>query len=211
MYENGGIIQRDCKCAKYRKALANLRKSGLEPLLTEFTMDNFQTRTDWERDMKNKALAFLDDNFGKWFCALGAVGGGKTHICTAMCGKFLKRQRDVRYMMWLDDVVKIKAAALDDEERRKLVEPLKRASVLYIDDFFKTERDGRVSAADVKIAFEILNHRYINRDLVTIISSERLIDDICDIDEAVGSRIYQRAKEYTIELTGNDKNHRYDE
>lgn len=207
--KNGYTVTMPCKCVDTRRARRRIEKSGLSHLLSECTLENFRTDTVWQHSMKEKALAFLDDHRGKWFCALGVVGGGKTHICTAMCGKFLERGQDVRYMMWLDEVVKIKAVAMDDEARSRLVEPLKRASVLYIDDLFKSERNGTISAADIKLAFEILNHRYINRDLVTIISSERYIEDICDIDEAVGSRIYQRTKEHVVELVGADKNYRY--
>ena len=43
-----------------------------------------------------------------------------------------------------------------------------------------------ITQGDINIAFEIINYRYIN-DLITIISSELLLDEIINIDEATGS------------------------
>ena len=44
-------------------------------------------------------------------------------------------------------------------------------------------------------AFEILNYRY-NNGLITVISSEKNINDILDYDGALGSRIYEMSKEH---------------
>ena len=38
------------------------------------------------------------------------------------------------------------------------------------------------------------------RDRLTIISTERSLDEILEIDEAVGSRIYERSKAYYLPL-----------
>ena len=195
-------------CENKRRSLWRLRQSGLEPLIKACTFDSFKPISPWAREMKSDAEAFVADYAGKWFCTLGASGSGKTHICTAICSEFLEQGKDVRYMMWLDETVRIKAAAMDDALRSRLIEPLKKATVLYIDDLFKTDKGNNVTAADTRIAFEILNYRYINQDLITIISSEKLIRDILDIDEATGSRIRHRAKDYIIELLGTGKNYR---
>ena len=104
-------------------------------------------------------------------------------------------------MLWRDEVVQIKAVVTDDYHYASLINPLKNAAVLYIDDFLKTPRDGngifkKPTDGDINVAFELINHRYANKNLITIISCEYDIDEIVDIDEAVGSRIYQRTKEY---------------
>lgn len=73
-----------------------------------------------------------------------------------------------------------------------------------VDDFLK----GNVTEADRNIAFEILNARYIKPECATIISSERTIGQILDWDEAIGSRIAERAKGFTMSVTGSGKNWR---
>ena len=88
-------------------------------------------------------------------------------------------------MKWRDDSTVIKASIKYADAYAGLVEPLKEAPVLYIDDFLKTN-SGEPTVADINLAFEIINARYNRKDLVTIISSEYYIGDLLEIDQAVG-------------------------
>ncbi len=196
---------RPCECMKVRRSLSIIKNSGLSNLLDEYTLDNFDASAPWQKIMKDKAQLFIDDTIGNWFFAGGQVGSGKSHICTAIVNELMKRGSEALYMRWRDDSVSLKRSiASDGPEYFEEINKYKRVKVLYIDDFFKTERGKQPTAADINLAFELLNHRYINKDLVTIISSERFIDDLLSIDEAIGSRIYQRSRKYCIEIT-NDK------
>ena len=102
------------------------------------------------------------------------------------------------YMLWRDDIERIKGFAKDDpEQRMAMMDRFKNAEVLYIDDLFKTGKDGRgqvqmPTSADINAAFEILNYRALNPDLLTIVSSEWTEDDLLDIDEATGGRIFEK-------------------
>ena len=125
-------------------------------------------------------------------------GSGKTHLCTAMCGKLLDAGLPVRYVQWRSDIPAIKAKANDAEAYKAALDPLKSVRVLYIDDFLK----GAATEADRNIAFDLLNARYIKPDCVTILSSERSIGDVIDWDEAVGSRIAERAAGNIIAVSG---------
>ena len=82
----------------------------------------------------------------------------------------------------------------DFDRYEDMMNRLKRAPVLYIDDFLK----GGTTEADIKIAYELLNARYNNERLRTVISSEYGIGEIMQIDEALGGRIYERAKGFTV-------------
>ena len=85
------------------------------------------------------------------------------------------------------------------ESEKTIIYCIKTIPVLYIDDFFKPvrNREGVLetpSAADVRIAYEIINHRYNDKSLITIISSERFLTEIAsEIDEATGGRIAEMA------------------
>ena len=192
----------DCECAAIRKSLRMIEKSGLKSVLDRYTFDRYQTPEAWQREAKRQAENYARNPKG-WFVALGKVGAGKTHLCTAICGEILKRGVGVKYMLWRDEVVKLKAVVNDDNEYDRLIYPLKTISCLYIDDLFK----GKITEADINIAFEIINSRYNDEDKLTIISSEKDIDDLLDIDEAIGSRIYERSKGNYIRVRG-DKNWR---
>lgn len=201
------LVSVECKCMERRRSIRQIEKSGMKNLLDRHTLENFETKERWQAGMKQKALDFLADNSGGWFAALGSVGGGKTHICTAICGELLNRGIGVRYMLWRDESTRIKAVANDAGEYDRLISPFKRAKVLYIDDLFKTRRGEEIRAADINLAFEILNYRYCDKKLVTVISSEKTMGELMKIDEAIGSRVYERCKNWCVELLGN-KNRR---
>jgi len=188
----------ECKCMETRNTLKRIEKSGLSQLLDKCTFDSFNTDYEWQRNARAKAEMFLQNYQEHWFYAGGQVGSGKTHLCTAIVGTLLKQGKSARYMLWRDEIVPLKAMVTDGDEYTKVIDELKTVDVLYIDDFFKTERGKSPTTADINVAFELLNYRYINSKLVTIISSERMINDVLAIDEAVGSRIYQRSKNYCI-------------
>ena len=211
--KDGYEFAKPCECMKLRDSLRRIRQSGLGDLLNEYTFDKFQTESPWQEAVKNSALKFLEDHDRKWFFIGGQVGAGKTHLCTAIVGEFLNRGTSAKYMLWRDEALKLKAVVNDDTAYSNLIKPLKTVPVLYIDDFFRTGNDeaGRKKAptqGDINVAFELINYRY-NNNLVTILSSELTVDQILFFDEAVGSRIYQRTKEYHWDIAKDPhKNYR---
>ena len=205
-----------CSCMKARKSIRRMKASGLEPLIERYTFDKYIAEEDWQKAVKEKGMRFLaeiDSLPDKWFFMGGGVGAGKTHICTAIAVGLLRKGKEVRYMLWVDEVKKIKTLA-NEEDGIDLVENLKRAEVLYIDDLFKPAKDGNKndlppSGADIRIAYEIINYRYLHPELVTIISSEKHIMEIEEIDSALGSRIYEKTKTTALNIAkSRDRNYR---
>lgn len=198
----GYEVLKECECMPARKSIAIIRKSGLDKLLDEYTFEKYTTGQAWQKHIKAAAMRYLDDLHGNWFYVGGQVGSGKSHICTAIVKELMMRGNEALYMRWRDDSVVLKKSIMaDGSEYADDIGRFKNVKVLYIDDFFKSEKGKAPSAADINLAFEILNHRYINKDLVTIISTEMSINTLVDIDEAIGSRIYQRSQNYCIELS----------
>ena len=189
---------RHCKCMKVRTAVKRMQKSGLKNIIKDYTFPKFEAAEAWQQTIKDAAMQYAKHPEG-WFFIGGQSGAGKTHICTAICREFLMEGKEVKYMLWRDEVVKLKNAVTDLEQYEQLVDQYKRVEVLYIDDLFKTgtAADGtrqRPTGADINVAFEILNFRYNDPKLLTVISSECTIDSIIDIDEATGGRIFEKAK-----------------
>lgn len=208
LQDDGSVVCRECECMPRRRSLRQIEKSGLRPTLDIYTFDTYETPKPWQTKAKADAKKYLTDADGKWFLACGSVGSGKTHLCTAICGELLKAGIGVRYMLWRDEVGRLKACVNDNDEYNRLIKPLKKTRVLYIDDFFKTERGVKPTSADINIAFEILNSRYADRELITIISTEKSPEELLDIDEAVGSRVYERSRDYVVRIEGEGKNWR---
>jgi DNA replication protein DnaC len=191
-------IATKCKCDTVRRSIMRMKRSGLEDVIKEKTFARFEATETWQKVVKQEAEEYANNPDG-WYFIGGQSGCGKTHICTAISREFLLKGMETYYMKWRDDVAKLKGLSLDAEEREEMISKYKNAKVLYIDDLFKTGRnpDGtepKPTAADINIAFEIINYRYCKPDLLTIISSELSINEILDIDEATGGRICERAK-----------------
>lgn len=195
------LSTRDCECMVQRRSIQRIERSGLKDLMQRYTFDTWQTPQRWQESARRLARRYVDERKG-WFLAAGRSGSGKTHLCTAICAELLAAGMGVRYVLWRDMSVKAKAAVTDDEEYDRIIDPLKRVKVLYIDDLFKTKAGAEVKPADVNLAFEILNYRYNDSGKLTIISTEKGIEDLLDIDEATGSRIYERSKGYRLDMSG---------
>lgn len=192
----------ECKCMAIRRTIRRMQRSGLKNIIRDYTFDKFQTPEEWQKTIKEAAQEYAQRPEG-WFFIGGQSGAGKSHICTAICREFLLGGREVKYMLWRDDIVQLKGAVTDAEQYGRMMDHYKQIDILYIDDLFKTGKglDGakqHPTAADVNAAFEILNFRYNDPKKLTIISSECTIDDILDIDEAVGGRIFERAKAFSL-------------
>jgi DNA replication protein DnaC len=196
-----------------------MKRSGLYNLLERYTMDTYRVSEPWQANIRDKAQEFVEQTLANqqsedWFFIGGASGSGKTHICTAICRELLYKGMSVRYMQWRDAAVKLKAVANDFVEYAQRMDSWKNAKVLYVDDLFKSGSaygSGRQqpTAADINLAFELLNHRYNNPELITILSSECTLHNLLDIDEAIGGRIAERAKGFTVNLAaGRGKNYR---
>lgn len=190
-------IMADCKCAEVRRSILRMKKSGLKDIIKEYTFEKFEATEPWQNTIKTAAKAYAEHPDG-WFYAGGQSGAGKSMICTAICRHFLLNGRRVMYMSWREDVATLKGFAMEPEEREKLINRFKQTEVLYIDDLFKDGKDEKgqrkyPSTADVRLAFEIINYRYLNPKLLTLISSEWSVDELLDIDEAIGGRIFERA------------------
>jgi len=192
----------DCKCVEIRNSIMRMKRSGLKDIIKDYTFEKFEDTEPWQAAVKSAAMEYAKEPKG-WFFLGGQSGSGKTHLCTAICREFLLSGKRVVYMLWRDDVLKLKGAVTEADEYSKLVDKYKNAEVLYIDDLFKTGKaaDNTVqkpTGADINVAFEIINYRYNNPNLLTIISSELSEDELLDIDEAIGGRIFERAKTLSI-------------
>jgi len=197
----GNRVAKDCSCMKQRRTLKYLEKSGLAKVLNIYTFDTWQVKEQWQLHFLTVAKDFAERPKG-WFCVTGRPGTGKTHLCTAICGELLQKGMEVRYLLWRDYSTQAKAVVNDQDAYLELMEPYKRVKVLYLDDLFKTGKGQEPTTADCNLAFELLNARYADPDKLTIISSERTMGNLLDIDEAIGSRIYERSKDHYVDTSG---------
>ena len=194
---------RECVCMAIRRSKWLLKKSGLADLAERCTFDTYKATEPWQVYIRNRAEGFLEkamSGSGRGFFIGGQTGCGKTHICTALTVSLINSGKSARYMLWTDEAARLKAC-VNDDQYASLMWPLKAVSVLYIDDLFKpTGASGQPTQADIRLAYELINYRYNSTNKVTIISSERTTDELCEIDEAIGGRIMEKSGQYCINI-----------
>lgn len=206
----GGLHSETCRCMPIRASLMRLRRSGLSRAIDRYSLDRYQTLGDQTRQaILDGARDYVADPCG-WFFIGGGTGTGKTHICAGICRELIASGMETRYIMWRDEAPRAKSR-VNTPEYADIVEPWKTCQLLYIDDLFKTGRaDGkpmRPTSADVSLAYEILNYRYMDPDKLTIISTELPLRLIIELDGAVGGRIAEMASSHVFH-TGNLPNWR---
>lgn len=188
-----------CRCQKARNALSRLARSGLKDAVRKYTFEGYEAPEAWQEKIKDAAQRFCETQGDEWFFIGGQSGAGKTHICTAIAVHFIRQGKEMKYMLWRDEITRLKGLVTDPEQYGEAMAELKNADVLYIDDLFKNGKDdsGNVkqpTPADINAAFEIINYRYNNPGKITIISSERTLIEMNGIDEAIAGRIAEKSK-----------------
>ena len=202
-----GIKAAECPCMKTRAEAESIASSGLAELTGSKTFGSFTTAEPWQAKMKNAALAYLREGAGRFFFAGGQSGSGKTHICTALCGEFMKTGHAVRYIRWNDtfqDILRLSENKYRELRERKL-RAIERAEILFIDDFFKS---AKPSEAEKSLAFNIIESRYVNSK-PTIITSDRTLGEINEIREDIAGRIYEKTGDEFLIKIGKDINKNY--
>lgn len=192
-----------CECMKLRKAKEQVERSNLGDLL-KFRVKDFNAVDEWQKDLKQLIVDYIMDKNGHWLALLGSSGAGKTHLCSAVANSFLKNGIEVRYTVWTTMTKELKKDVFSQEGTKEMLNDLINVPVLYIDDLFK----GIVSEQDVSLMFDLLNHRY-NAERITIISSERTVEELARIDVAITGRIKERCGKYLCQIVGIDKNYRF--
>lgn len=199
--EKGHAYSMECECMPARRNIARIKKSGMGDMLKRYTFENWETPEQWEVEAKQRAIDYTADKEG-WFLAYGHTGTGKTHLCTAICGRLMQDGLEAQYVSWREFSTRAKAVVNDQTAYDNLLSSVKAVDVLYIDDLFKAGKGQEPTVADVNLAFEILNFRYNDSTKLTIISTEKSIKELLEIDEAVGSRIYERSKGHGFSFEG---------
>jgi DNA replication protein DnaC len=129
-------------------------------------------------------------------CMLGNVGSGKTHLLAAVANDLMSLNIKVLYFPWVEGFNEIKDDLSLTEER---INRMQKVDLLFIDDMWKGRKEP--TPFQIEQAFAVINYRYMEK-LPVLISSERDIDQMCDIDEAIGSRINEMCKDFRIILKG---------
>ena len=194
---------RKCKCMSRRDSYIKAKQSGLGKYLKK-TLDDYEADCDWREKCKRMVEGYIErhshDNV--WFMACGQNGSGKTLLGSIIANTLLtKKERPVLYVIWTDFIGKVKRDMMSEKTNEVSVqmENLKGADVLFLDEVLKKHND-----TDIKYLMEIINYRYSN-DKKTIITSEKLLNELIDIDEATFGRAVEKCEGFMINIPRDRK------
>lgn len=194
-----------CTCDKVRRSKMELVISGLYDMVKNKKFSNYKKDKPWQSALYDTVVGYANAvKMGStdWLFIGGQAGIGKTHICTALCAWMIKKGFSVRYMCWEDEKSAFLMKSESSEQYESMLRKWKLAQVLYIDDFLY--RKNSISEAELALAFKILDYRYKTKR-TTIITSNHCIDDILEIDNRIGGRIIDMAKNYNKNFTDDSK------
>ena len=198
--ENGALRFQRCKCQSIRDAMGAMDRSGIPPdALAACTWENWKTPETWQRralDMAQDYVQQIAAGDSSWFIICGTPGCGKTTLCTTIFRAIVEDGKPGLYVSWREFARRAKAVGNDRDDFREETEPLKNTPLLDLDDFWK----GEIRPADVHLAFELINARYISKK-PTILSSENTLEAILRGDEAIGSRLFEMAGGYYVDCS----------
>lgn len=196
--KDADVWSKSCECMKRREQIARAKRSGLGEYL-EMRSGDYDAKEDWQKEIKSKLIEFClnhnEDNV--WFAIIGQVGSGKTLIGSIIANHLLLNEnREVQYTTWTDFISKLKRDMMGDNTNQvsEYLEQIKKVDVLFLDEVLK-----KYNETDLKYLIEIINYRYTN-SLKTIITSEKLLDELLNIDEATFSRVIEKAEQFCIEI-----------
>ena len=199
---------RECECIHPHRIKRYLLGSGIHyKEYAEKSLDTFREDTEEAKRMKLLAKQFLADQNAIGMGFFGKPGTGKTHICIAACQEFTRKQYLPHYYFsYRSEMQRLKAAYYDSESYGRMMEKWQGCKLLYIDDLLKFAKDmhGKFLNQELQIIYDVINARYINR-AKTIFSSEYTVSELCEIDSALGSRIYEMVNPYGMKCEGENR------
>lgn len=202
--KDGAEFYRPCECMKERHSRNLMAVSGLSGVLEEYTFDKYKVATKWQESLKTGCQDYVANSDNEWLVLSGQSGCGKTHLCTAVMGEYLKQGFYSLYISFAEKITELKQLQFRDEGKfHDLLKTYQQCDLLYIDDLFYTQP----SEADINLTFQILDYR-IKANKKTIISTERSFADLIEIRESAFGRIHQACGKYKFGI-GKDSKKNY--
>lgn len=194
----------DCECVTKRKQAQKqaslFASSHITDAFRKKTFDNFtldeRPECIWDAYRAAESYVFkypsIKESDHNSLALLGMPGNGKTHLLAAIANALMEQGNSVFYFPWVEGMFDLRD---DFSKMSSRIRHLQTTPLLLIDDLFK----GREKPTDFQMEqlFAIVNERYLNM-LPMVISSEWTFEQLCDHDEALGSRLAHRCKHFTV-------------
>ena len=200
--------ERICSCQEQKRIEKLFESSQITPAFRQKTLENYTTdKTPIAKDMLKCGKLYLENYKKGWLVLLGEPGSGKSHISLAVGNELIKQGVPTLYFQHVEGMKELVNLIREDKSLTDKISAMKQVDFLIWDDLFKPTGDKLPKPFPIETAFEVLNYRYLNL-LPTAINSERTAKELLEIDKAVGSRIIERGKGFTVTAKGLENNYR---
>ncbi|MGG1712500.1 ATP-binding protein [Bacillus licheniformis] len=208
---------KQCDCVRRKRIARLMAVSGITEEFEKLIFGNFKTegKPKLIKDAYDCAVEYFKDfekirgDRSNSIALLGQPGSGKTHLLTAIMNNLIKKKSvHCLYFPYVEGMGDLKK---DFDQLETKLDAMRKVEVLFIDDLFKpvyvTTSEGRIKKPratewQIEQIQSIVNYRYLNH-LPLLVSSELTTDELLDIDEALGSRIHQMCRDYTVIIKGD--------
>ncbi|ATY28691.1 MULTISPECIES: ATP-binding protein [Bacillus] len=212
-------FSKQCECVKRKKIARLMKASGITEEFEMLLFGNFITdgKPAMIKDAYECAMEYFKDfqkvkgERSNSIALLGQPGSGKTHLLTAIMNNLIKKKSV--YCMYFPYVEGMGNLRDNFDQLESKLDAMRKADVLFIDDLFKPVKgEPRATDWQVEQIQSVVNYRYLNHKPL-LVSSELDTAALLDIDEALGSRIHQMCRNYTVTIKGDrmQLNHRLGE
>lgn len=199
-----------CECVPLKQMRNLMKSSQITDDFRRLTFEKYETEGKSEALISSKLIAQdyatnfmeIEKRRSNSIALVGQVGSGKTHLLCAVSNHLLTNGIGVIYFPFVEGMNNLKS---NFDELESKLERLKKARVLFIDDLFKGRE--RPTAWQIETTFALVNYRYLNH-LPILLTSEKDFNSLVDIDEALGSRLFEMSRGYRMELVGQPLNYR---
>jgi DNA replication protein DnaC len=213
-----------CDCVKRQRKDKLMKASDITAEFKRLSFQNFVTegKPSVVKDTLECALEYYQEfdeirsERANSIALLGQPGAGKTHLLTAVSNNLLsEKEVSVLYFPYVEGFNDLKD---DFDKLEAKLDRMKKVDVLFLDDLFKPvnvpTREGRIRKPratewQIEQTYAVVNYRYLNHKPI-LVSSELTVGELVDVDEALGTRIYQMCQDFTVVIKGDRKllNHR---
>lgn len=210
--DDAGTTAWECSCQQLRRMERLFKASKITPAFRAKSFANFKTagRPPIIATMLKCAIDYVDKlpqlGENNWLALLGEPGSGKTHLAMAAANALLTQGVQPLYFPHVEGMGEL-MSGIDDNSISKKTGAMKTVPLLVWDDFLKTLMGGRPKEFEMRVAFEVINYRYLNL-LPTVISSEHSPQALLGLDKATASRIIERSKGHLTMTQGEGLNYR---
>lgn len=192
---------KECECKKLKDFKAMMSRSGLD-YASDLKITDYIAKYDWQKEIKQKLYNFVKRPTS-CFLISGQSGSGKTMAMSILFKNLVgKLGKQGHYLEWETFITETNNNYREIDLRDYGY--ITKIPILYIDDFLKSPNNDikNLSHNEIRFARNIINQRYKNKDLITLISTELSQGQLEQLDQSLHGRLVEMSTlEYFMQIT----------